>query len=92
MIVTILLNIVYKIILWILSLLPVFPSLSAETVNNIRTYIDLIINNGLSLFYFFIRPTTFKAALDVLLFIFIAEPIYKFVMWVLRKIPFLGIQ
>lgn len=78
--------------MWVLSLLPAFPSLNAETIENITAYVNLIITNGLSLFYFFVRPSTFHIALDILLFIFIAEPIYKFIMWVLRKIPFLGIQ
>ena len=86
------LKIVYSIVLWILSFLPLFPSVSLETLQSIYSYLDLIIVNGMSLFYFFVRPTTFKICLDVVAFVFIAEPTYKFIMWLLRKIPFLSIE
>ena len=86
------LKIVYSIVLWILSFLPLFPSVNADTLQSIYSYLDLIIVNGMSLFYFFIRPSTFKICLDVVSFVFIAEPTYKFIMWLLRKIPFLSIE
>ena len=93
MIVTVLANIVFLVIGWIISALGVvFPVFPEGFLTSITTYIQTIIDNGAALFFFVIRPQTFFVAIDILFFLYVAEPAYHFVMWVLRKIPFLNIS
>lgn len=93
MIVTILLSLVFMVINWILSAIAVvFPVFPEGFLTTISSYIQLIIDNGSALFFFVIRPSTFFIAIDILFFIYVAEPAYHFVMWVLRKVPFLNIS
>lgn len=68
--------------------LPPFPQ---DVINNINSFLDLIFNN-LRLLGFFIRPTTLKIAIPLLLIIINFDLIYKVAMWVIRKIPFLNMS
>lgn len=93
MIITVLVGLVFMIINWIISALAiVFPVFPEGFLTTIGTYIQTVIDNGAALFFFVIRPATFFIAIDILFFIYAAEPIYHFVMWVLRKVPFLNIS
>lgn len=67
------------------------PDLPAEIMENINTFLDLIFNN-LTLLGFFIRPTTLKLVIPILIIVLNFDNIYKFTMWILRKIPMLGIK
>lgn len=68
--------------------LPPFP----ETLtSSISSFLDIIFGN-LSLLGFFIRPITLTIVIPVLIILLNFEDVYKFTMWILRKIPFLGIQ
>ena len=67
---------------------PAFPSSLDESLNN---FLDLIFNN-LDFLVFFIRPTTLATIIPLLIFIFNFKYIYKFVCWLIKKIPFLEIS
>ena len=92
MIVRALLRVVFAVVNFILGLIGSIPVFPDGFFSTIIEYINTIITNGAGLFFFVIRPQTFYVAIDILFFLYVAEPLYHFIMWVLRKIPFLGIQ
>lgn len=67
------------------------PSFPVELANSIDSFLDLVFDN-LSLLGFFIRPTTLKLVIPVLLVVINFELIYKLIMWLVRKLPFVSIQ
>lgn len=67
------------------------PSLPDELTSSIASFLNLIFEN-ISLVGFFIRPATISVVIPVLIILLNFEDVYKFTMWILRKIPFLGIQ
>lgn len=75
----------------ILALLDVLPDFPAEFVQIINDFFALIFDN-LYLISFFVRMDTIKIAIPILLVIINFERVYKFIMWILRKIPALGIE
>ena len=68
--------------------IPAFPE---ELKNSINSFLDLIFNN-LSFLGFFIRPQTLKIVIPLLIFLFNFKYIYKLVMWIIRKLPFLSMK
>ena len=68
--------------------LPQFPE---GLTSSIDSFFSLIFDN-LSLLGFFIRPTTLKIAIPILILLINFEQVYKLTMWIIRKIPFLGIK
>ncbi len=68
--------------------IPAFPS---ELSSSIDSFLDLIFDN-LSLLGFFIRPLTLKIIIPVLLVVINFELIYKLIMWIVRKLPFISVQ
>ena len=68
--------------------LPAFP----ETLENtLTTYEDLIFDN-LSMLSFFVRISTVKVLVPLVLVVVNFDKVYKLTMFILRKIPFLGIK
>lgn len=92
MIVSLLINLVWLVVQGIISLLGVIPGFPAEVISSALTYIDTVLTSGSGLFFFIIRPQTFANAMDILFFIWAAEPLYHFIMWVIRKIPVVNIE
>lgn len=92
MIVTALLNLVFLVINFIIGLLGQIPGFPAEMLSRTIQYIDTVITGGAGVFFFLIRPTTFGIAIDILFFLWVAEPLYYFIRWVLRKVPFINIE
>ncbi len=68
--------------------IPAFP---AGLAGSIDSFLELVFDN-LSLLGFFIRPSTIKLVVPVLLIVVNFELIYKLVMWIIRKLPFVSIQ
>lgn len=68
--------------------IPAFPG---ELTENINSFLDLIFNN-LTLLGFFVRPVTLQIAIPILIILLNFENLYKLTMWILRKIPMLGIK
>lgn len=67
------------------------PSMPEDITNTINSFFDLIFNN-LDLLGLIIRPTTIKIAIPVLIIILNFEKLYHLTMWILKKIPMLGIK
>lgn len=80
----------YNIIQFVFSWINI-PSFPAELTASIDNFLDLIFDN-LSLLGFFIRPTTLKVVIPVLLIVINFELIYKLIMWIVRKLPFISVQ
>ena len=68
--------------------LPAFPE---EFTDIIGDFLDLIFDN-VSLLGFFIRPTTLQILIPALIVVLNFDKVYHFVMWIIRKIPFLNID
>lgn len=68
--------------------LPAFPE---DLTNSINSFLDLIFNN-LNLLGFFIRPSTLTLSIPILIALLNFEKLYKLTIWILRKIPMLGIK
>ena len=68
--------------------IPAFPE---GLTSSIDTFLDLIFNN-LTLLGFFVRPATIMIVIPILIILLNFEEVYKITMWILRKIPFLGLQ
>lgn len=92
MIVTIVIGLVFLVVDFILSLLGTIPSFPVGFLDSIINYLSMIIQYGSGLFFFVIRPSTFFIAIDIIFFLWAIEPLYKFIMWVLRKIPFIDVE
>ena len=90
MIIETLLNLLVTLIKFVFSWLnlPDFPEEFTSIVND---FLDLIFDN-VSLLGFFIRPTTLQILIPALIVVLNFDKIYHFVMWIIRKIPFLNIE
>lgn len=64
------------------------PQMPEEFVSSVDSFLDLVFGN-LSLLGFFIRPTTLRIAIPLFLVIINFKYIYKFIMWIVHKIPFI---
>lgn len=91
MIVESVMNLIKMVILSFLSILPTIPQMPSNFVNDVDLVLDTIFNN-LDLLGVFIRPSTLIIIAPLLIVIINFERIYHFGMWILRKIPFIGIQ
>ena len=91
MIVTSLLNVIYSILSAILSPFHV-PGFDSESLANVSYVIDLIFDSCESFIGLFLPWGLIKTALGIVLIVIGLEEGYKLVMWILRKIPMLGIQ
>lgn len=93
-VITLVLNLVWNFLEFLIHLLfdwiniPAFPETLKSSINS---FFDLIFGN-LSLLGFFVRPFTLKIVIPLLLFLINFKYIYKLVMWIIRKIPFLHIN
>ena len=75
----------------ILNLLDVLPEFPEDLVTSMDSFFSLIFDN-LSLLGFFVRLDTVKILIPLVIVVMNFEDIYAFVMWILRKIPFIGVE
>ena len=75
----------------ILNVLDILPDMPASVVSALDSFFDLIFDN-LSLLNFFLPVTYVASFVLVAVLVENFEHIYSAVMWVLRKIPMLGIE
>lgn len=75
----------------ILSLLDVLPDFPAAFIEIVDKFFNLIFDN-LFLLSFFVRIDTIKIAIPILIVVLNFEHVYRFIMWILRKIPMLGVE
>lgn len=67
------------------------PQVPTSITGSINSFLDLIFDN-LSLFGFFVRPTTIKIIIPLVIVVINFKYIYKFIMWFLKKLPFINIK
>ena len=91
MLVEALFNGVISLINGILNLLDVLPEFPADLITSMDGFFSLIFDN-LSLLGFFVRLDTVKILVPLVIVVINFEDIYAFIMWILRKIPFIGVE
>ncbi len=75
----------------IFSILGLLPDMPSEVVSVMDSFFEIIFT-GVNIFNFFV-PLDFVAILiPIVIAILNFDKIYKLVMWVLRKIPFIGVE
>lgn len=67
------------------------PQVPDTLVDSINSFLNLIFDN-LSLLGFFVRPTTLKILVPLIIIVINFKYIYKFIMWFLKKLPFINIK
>ncbi len=85
MIVEFLINAICSLIIGVFSILPDLPHFEGLE-NSLHKVFDLIFNN-LQLLDIFIRPSTIKLIIPVLIVILNFEHIWDFTMFIIRKLP-----
>ena len=91
MIIKLLLNLLKGLVDLILNVFDLLPDLPAGVIESINNYVSLIIKNC-SVLSFFI-PVDFVLSLVVIVLVIENfHYVYMFSMWLLRKIPFIGIE
>ncbi len=68
--------------------IPAFPS---GLKSNINSFLDLVFGN-LSMLGFFIRPSTLRIVIPLLIIVINFKYIYIISMWLIKKIPFLNVK
>ena len=68
--------------------LPAFPCTLESSINN---FLDLVFGN-LNILSFFIRPVTLKIAIPILIILINFNVLYKVIIWIVKKLPFLNIH
>lgn len=90
MIITLILNLLKTLIFAVFSWINI-PALPETITNGLNSFLDIIFNN-ITLLGFFIRPVTISIVIPVLIILLNFDEIYKFTMWILKKIPMLNIH
>ncbi len=90
MIIESIMNLFKTMITGVFGILPNIPSLP-EMQNTLDSVFDLIFSNA-TLLNLFINVNTIKICVPILLVIWNFDKIYDISMWILKKIPFFGIQ
>lgn len=85
-------RLISHIITWLFSALGSFLPFPSGFGDVVLSYITRLINGGAGFLFLFVRPSTFYAAIDILFFLYAFEPLYYFVRWVLKKLPFINIS
>lgn len=91
MIIEALMNMIVKLLTTVLKFINI-PDLSASDKASVYNFVDTILTNANSLIDLFMPYTLAKSLLLIIIAIEVAIDIYKFVMWILRKIPVAAIQ
>ena len=76
----------------ILNFLDLLPDMPEEVVTVLDEFFDLIFTNGWSIACFVIPMDFALILLPLVILVVNFEKVYHLIMWVLRKIPMLGIK
>lgn len=79
-------NLVKGLLELIFALLPDVPDLDITLLDSLTTFIEYVFNN-LGLLGFFIRISTIKALVPLIIIAANFEHIYHFALWILKKLP-----
>jgi hypothetical protein len=81
-------DVVVKVVFSLLGVLPSMPDSVTSVVDN---FFDLIFV-GVSIFNFFVPLNFVVVLIPIVIAIVNFDKLYKLVMWILRKIPFIGVE
>ena len=90
MILKMVLGLMQSILSFILGLLPL-PDVPAWLVELTETILQYM-KTGMGIVLFFVPQAVVQGALDLVILVWTVVHTYKLVLWVLRKIPMLGIE
>lgn len=90
MILKMVLGLMQSILSFILGLLPL-PDVPAWLVELTETILQYM-KTGMGIVLFFVPQAVVQGALDLVIVVWTVVHTYKLVLWVLRKIPMLGIE
>lgn len=68
------------------------PQFSETLLNDINSYIDMILLTGRGIVSFFIPTTVFDILLGIVIAIITIKYTYFVVMWIIKKIPVVAMQ
>lgn len=91
MIISSILNLLKLLITTIFGVLPNIPNIPSSLSNSIDSFLDLIFNNC-ALLDLFVPISTIKIAIPIAIVIINFDHIYKITMWIIKKIPILGVN
>lgn len=86
-----LVTLVFNLLMSLLSFIEL-PDLSVELKNQVYSYIDTIIDYSAPLIDLFLPYDVAKVLLAIVISIEVILMAYKFIMWIITKIPMLNIQ
>lgn len=86
MILEAIMNLVKVLLNVVFALLPDVPNFDITLLDSLTQYINMIFNN-LGLLGFFVRISTIKALVPLVIIAINFEDIYHFIMWVVKKLP-----
>lgn len=72
-------------------LMPDLPPVP-EALISMQDSFNVLLHKVVQLFFYFLTPNLAFVGLIVISAIFVSEPIYHGIMWILRKVPVLGIK
>lgn len=75
----------------VFSLLPDLPNLPDAVISGVNAFLDIIFDN-VGILGLFIPINTVKIVVPLVIAIANFDRIYKLVMWIIRKVPFLDIS
>ena len=84
-------NLGLKLLSAVMAVLDVLPDMPSAVVSALNSFFDLIFDNC-AVLGFFVPLSLVKGLLPLALLVVNFEHIYAGIMWVLRKIPMLGIE
>lgn len=80
-------NLIKGILNILFGILPTIPNLPDNLHNSISSFFDLIFENA-TLLGLFVRIDTLKVLLPIVIVIMSFDKLYKFTMWIIKKLPF----
>ena len=86
MLIEILLNLAKFLLDFIFALLPDIPNFNISLLDSLTQYINLIFDN-VGLLGFFVRISTIKTLVPLVIIVINFERIYHFVIWIVHKLP-----
>lgn len=91
MIVSAVLDLLKVLITSIFGILPNIPNVPSSIVNGINGFLDIIFDN-VGLLGIFVPIDTIKVVVPIAIVITNFDHIYKLVLWIIKKIPMLGMS
>lgn len=84
-------NALFKVFSTLLSFINI-PGFPEELTSKFGAFCDLFINNGMSLLTFLIPAPIIRIGFPLIIVLIFSEQLYALVMWIVKKIPMLGMQ